>query len=56
MLPVFDEVVPLVVPQLGIGLARHGRLSEQNEDLRQIGNVNVIPARLALADDGDVAA
>jgi len=54
MLAVLDEVVALFIPELGVGFLVDSGFGQEDKELREIGYVNVVPARFALADDGNI--
>jgi hypothetical protein len=56
VLAALGQGVALGAPELGVGVARDGGFDEQHVDVGQVGDVDVVPAGLAGADDGDVLA
>lgn len=54
VLATLGQNVAFGAPEFGVGVACHGGFDEQDVDVRQIGNVDVVPASLAGPDDGDV--
>ena len=58
MLAALGESVALGAPELGVGgsLARDGGFDQQDVGVREVGDVDVVPASFAGADDGDVGA
>ena len=58
MLATLGERVPFGAPELGIAasLAGYGGFDEQDVGVGEVGDVDVVPAGFAWADDGDVLA
>jgi hypothetical protein len=56
VLATLGQSVALGAPELGVGVACHRGFDEQHVDVGQVGDVDVVPAGLAGADDGDVLA
>jgi len=58
VLAALGERVAFGAPELRVGgsLARDGGFDQQDVGVREVGDVDVVPARFARADDGDVGA
>lgn len=56
MLAALGQSVAFGAPELGVGVACYCGFDEQHVDVRQVGDVDVVPAGLSGADDGDVLA
>jgi hypothetical protein len=54
VLATLGESVAFGAPELGVGGFRNGGFDEQHVDVGQVGDVDVVPAGFAGADDGDV--
>jgi hypothetical protein len=56
VLAALGESVAFGAPELSVGVACYCGFDEQNVDVSQVGDVDVVPAGFAGADDGDVLA
>lgn len=58
MLAALGESVAFGAPEFGVGgaFAGHGGFDEQDVGVREVGDMDVVPASFARADDGDVLA
>lgn len=54
VLTTLGQNVAFGAPEFGVGVACHGGFDELDVDVRQVGDVDVVPASLAGPDDGDV--
>jgi hypothetical protein len=54
MLAVLDEVIAISIPELGRGVFVDGSFGQEDEELSKVGHMDIIPARITLADYGNV--
>ena len=56
MLAALSECVAFGAPELGVGVFGNGGFDEQDVNVGEVGDVDVVPASFAWADDGDILA
>jgi len=54
VLAALGECVAFGAPELGVGVFGDSGFDEQDVNVGEVGDVNVVPAGFAWADDGDV--